>query len=67
MHRALAIDNVEGLVGVVAVHVVGISGLRIDVEPSMKTVGVEDDFSFASSRAILAISMILTGMIPPRV
>ena len=47
MHGALALDDVKGLVGVVAVHIISVAGLGIDVEPSMKPIGVENYFAFA--------------------
>jgi hypothetical protein len=47
MHSALALDDVKGLVGVVAVHIISVAGLGIDVEPSMKPIGVENYFTLA--------------------
>ena len=45
MHRALAVNHIKGLIGVVAVHVVFVAGLGINMNPGMEFLGVEDHFS----------------------
>ena len=45
VHGALALDDVEALVRVVAVHVVPVAGLGIDVHPTVEPLGVHDDLA----------------------
>jgi hypothetical protein len=47
MHRALTVNHIKGLVGVVAMHVVLIPGFRVNMKPGVELLGVKDYFSFA--------------------
>ena len=49
MHGAFTVDDIECLIGVVAVHVVCVAGLGVNMHPRVKPVGVEDLLAFAFS------------------
>ena len=50
VHRALSIDDVKGLVSVVAMHIVFVARLRVHVNPGMESLRVENHLSLAFFR-----------------